>query len=232
MIVLIGQNWTTVADAKGVARLHDPDDWVAREIAAALEAKIPIYPVLVESAVMPRPEELPETLHALVRYNAMSISDQRWHSDVDRLAKVVAIDMPGSATERTLRWLQWIVSVALFVSISATAGIVACLYYPNDANLKVAKVLSNQEVAVTFVVIIACVVLLAYFANLIDPQRRVYTHAAAWTGLLSTLTFFIMFGFPKAFGLDHDPTIVIFFGSTMTAAAMLVLIGLSGFKAR
>jgi hypothetical protein len=87
MIVLIGRNWATVADAKGMARLHNPEDWVAREIAVALESKIPIYPVLVESAVMPRPEELPEPLRPLVFHNAISLSDQRWQTDVTRLGQ-------------------------------------------------------------------------------------------------------------------------------------------------
>lgn len=225
MIVLIGRTWSTAADSKGIVRLHDPEDWVAREISAALEAKIPIYPVLVESAVMPRPEELPEALRPLVRHNAMFISDHRWQSDVTRLAKVVAIDMPGSATERTLQWVQWIVSAALFVSISITAGIVAHGVYSHAA-----KVLSLAWSGVTFVVITACAMLLVYFAQLIDPRRRMYIYAAVLAGLLGTLAFFLLFGM---LGKDAEGApIVIFFGSTMTATAMLVLTGLSGFKAR
>jgi hypothetical protein len=225
MIVLIGRNWSTVADAKGVARLHDPEDWVAKEISAALESKIPIYPVLVESAVMPRPDELPEALRPLVRHNAMSISDQRWQIDVTRLAKVVAIDMPGSATERTLRRLQWVVSIALFVSVSITAGIVAYNVYHHAA-----KALSLAWSGVTFVVILACAALLLYFAQLVDPLRRLYIYAAVLTGLLGALAFFILLGILGVIA-DGAP-IAIFFGSTMTATAMLMLIGLSGFKAR
>ena len=225
MIVLIGRNWSTAADAKGVARLHDPTDWVAREISAALESKIPIYPVLVESAVMPRPEELPDALRPLVRYNAMSISDQRWQIDATRLAKVVAIDMPGSATERTLRWLQWIVSIALFLSTSTTAGIVAYNVYRHTA-----KALSLAWSGVSFVVITSCAMLLLYFAQLIDSRRRGYTYAAVLAGLLGALAFFLLLG---KLGVDDDGApIVIFFGSTITATAVLVLTGLSGFKAR
>lgn len=225
MIVLIGRNWLTVADAKGGARLHDPEDWVAREIGAALASKIPIYPVLVESAVMPRPEELPEALRTLVRYNAMSISDQRWQMDVTRLARVVAIDMPGSATERTLQWLQWIVSAALFAASSATAGLVAYDVYHHAA-----KALSLAWSGVTFVVITGCAMLLLYFAQLIDPRRRVYTYAAVLAGLLGTLLSFLVLG---TLGVnDGGAPIVMFFGSTITATAVLVLMGLSGFKAR
>jgi hypothetical protein len=225
MIVLIGKNWSTLADAKGIARLHDPEDWVAREIAAALESKIPVYPVLVESAVMPRPEELPETLRALVRHNAMSISDQRWQMDVIRLAKVVAIDLPGSATERTLESLQWVVSAALFVSVVMTVGIVAYNIYHH-----VAKALSLAWSGVTFVVLTGSAMLLLYFAHLIDARRRSYTYAAVLMALLGTLAFFLVLG---KLGIgDEGAPVVMFFGSTTTAAAVLVLIGLSRFKAK
>ncbi len=225
MIVLIGRNWATVADAKGMARLHNPEDWVAREIAVALESKIPIYPVLVESAVMPRPEELPEPLRPLVFHNAISLSDQRWQTDVTRLAKVVAIDMPGSAAERTLRFVQWIVSLALFVSMSVTSGIVAYNIYHHAA-----KGLSLAWSGVTFVVILGCATLLLYFAQLIDPLRRAYTYAAVVAGLLGTLAFFLLLG--KLGVNDDGAPIVMFWGSTMTATLLLVLMNLSGFKAR
>jgi hypothetical protein len=239
MIVLIGQRWTAVTDAKGVARLNDPGDWVAQEIAAALEAKIPIYPVLVESAVMPRPERL----RPLVRHNAISISDQRWQSDVTRLAKVVAIDMPGSAIERKLQLVQWVVSGALFLAISLTVGIVAfnvygaapkgpaaCRALPTATVLTAEGVLSRLWSGVTFVVITASAMLLVYFAQLVDRRRRVYIYAAVLTGLLGTLTFWILFGI---IGADScTAPIIMFFGSTTIATAMLALMGLSGFKAR
>ena len=44
MIVLIGRDWATVTNKTGERRLHDPDDWVAREIAAALEKESRFFP--------------------------------------------------------------------------------------------------------------------------------------------------------------------------------------------
>src|SRR5688500_704955 len=60
VIVLIGPDWLTLKNDTGLRRLDDPKDWVAAEIAAAIEMKKPIFPVLVEGASMPRAEELPE----------------------------------------------------------------------------------------------------------------------------------------------------------------------------
>ncbi len=233
MIVLIGRSWLTMTDAKGATRLHDPEDWVAREISSAMESRIPVYPVLVEAAVMPRAEELPEALRPLVRYNAMSISDQRWQSDVTRLAKVVALDMPGSAAERTLRWVQWAVSLALFLAVSGTAGVVAynashpgANNFFNDAEHG-RPFLSLAWSAVTFVVISCCVVLLLYFAQLVDAGRRIYIYAAVAAGLAGTLVSFLLL----RVGESNAP-IQAFFESTITAIAVLVLAALSGFKAR
>ena len=75
VIVLIGAKWLNATDANGQRRLDDPDDWVAREIASALNKNLPVFPVLIEGTPMPRAEDRPELLKALVRYNAASISD-------------------------------------------------------------------------------------------------------------------------------------------------------------
>lgn len=125
-IILIGNTWLTACDPDGRKRLDDPDDWVAGEIAAALEAGIPVYPVLVEGTTMPRGEELPERLRALARYNAVSISDNRWSSDVERLARIVALDIP-SATERKLQGLNMLVSSALLLTVLITSVVVVSI---------------------------------------------------------------------------------------------------------
>lgn len=226
MIVLIGRDWIGAKDTNGAVRLHDPNDWVAREIAAALERKIPIYPVLIEAAAMPRPDELPESLRPLVRHNAMSISDHRWQVDVTRLAKIVAIDIPGSAAERTLQRVQWVISLALFLTITATAAIVAW----NVFNFPGAHPLSLSLSGVSFVVITGCAMVLLFFARLIDTAKRAYVYAAVVVGLLGTLTFFLWLGVLDVTNMKAP--IVMFFGSTITGIAMLALMSLSGFKAR
>lgn len=224
MIVLIGPRWTSVADAQGRPRLHDPEDWVAREIAAALERGIPLYPVLVESAAMPRPDELPDTLRTLVRHNAMSISDQRWSMDVTRLARVVAMDVPGSAAERTLIAVQWVVSLALLLAVAGTAGTVAWNLYHDAPPLSLA--LSG----VTFLVVVICAVVLLYYARLMDPGARRYVYAAVLTGLLGTLAFWLVFG-TDILKAGREPE-VMFGGSTLVAVAVLALMNLSRFKPR
>jgi TIR domain-containing protein/von Hippel-Lindau disease tumor suppressor protein len=88
LVAVIGKHW--LRDATGAARpLNDPNDFVRIEIVAALNRNIRVIPVLVQGAVMPHPEELPEVLASFARRQALEISDQRWGYDVGRLIKIV-----------------------------------------------------------------------------------------------------------------------------------------------
>jgi hypothetical protein len=231
MIVLIGRHWTRVADDAGQARLHDPSDWVAREIASAIERRIPIYPVLVESAVMPRADELPASLKALTRFNAISISDQRWVSDVTRLARIVAIDIPGSLAERTLAVVQGLVSLALTLAIVLPALAVMLDLFQGRSGEQ--SLYSRAASGVPFVVVSGCVAVLLLYARLVDLAARRWLHAAAAVGLAGTFGAFVWAGLGTAQGIDHPQLPgVMFFASTTTAAVMLAVMNLSRFKAQ
>ena len=56
-LALIGKNWLTAKDESGRRRLHDPADFVLIEIAAALKRDIPVVPVLVQGAKVPKAEQ-------------------------------------------------------------------------------------------------------------------------------------------------------------------------------
>ncbi len=89
LIVMMGGQWLSLADASGRRRLDNPSDFVRLEIAEALNRNIRIIPVLVEGASMPRPEDLPPDLAKLTRRNAIELSDARWAFDVDRLIQTI-----------------------------------------------------------------------------------------------------------------------------------------------
>jgi hypothetical protein len=231
MIVLIGRQWARIVDEEGRVRLHDPDDWVAREIAAGLERGIPIYPVLVESAQMPRAEELPPSLKSLARYNAIALSDQRWASDVVRLARIVAIDIPGSLAERTLAVVQWVVSLALVVALALPAGLVA-LDQVQGRTVE-AALFSRAMSGVAFVIISGCVAVLLFYSRLFEPEARRWVHAAAAAGLSGTFGAFLWAGLGTKEGIEYPQLPVVMFAfSTATSAAVLALMNLSRFKAR
>jgi hypothetical protein len=84
-LTLIGPGWLDAADEKGGRRLDDKNDVVCLEISIALALSIPVIPVLLGGARMPRAAQLPEGLRPLVRLNAFELSDSRWSFDCARL---------------------------------------------------------------------------------------------------------------------------------------------------
>ena len=89
LLAIIGKGWVTARDDAGRRRLDDPMDFVRIETASALKRDIPVVPVLVHGAAMPRAEDLPDDLKALAFRNAVELTHARWESDVQLLAKAL-----------------------------------------------------------------------------------------------------------------------------------------------
>jgi len=85
LLAVIGKNWLTVTDRDGKRRLDDPYDFVRLETASALKRDIPVIPVLVHDAAMPRAEQLPDDLKELAFRNSVELTHARWPSDVQLL---------------------------------------------------------------------------------------------------------------------------------------------------
>lgn len=96
MLVLIGPQWLDIRDESGVRRLDQPGDWVRQEVASALARGIPVVPVLLEGARLPRPDELPAVLATLVERQKVELSDERWRGDINSLIERLA-RLPGLA---------------------------------------------------------------------------------------------------------------------------------------
>src|SRR5688572_22875039 len=86
LIALIGRQWLTATDAQRRRRLDASGDFVRMEIAAALRRDIAVIPLLVEEALMPSADELPEDVRPLSVRNAMHLRNASWQYDVDKLA--------------------------------------------------------------------------------------------------------------------------------------------------
>jgi len=86
VLVIIGPNWLESA-SEGTRRIDQPDDFVRREISAALATTKPVVPVLVDGATLPRADQLPAELAGLVSRQAVTLHDTSWHQDVDGLIR-------------------------------------------------------------------------------------------------------------------------------------------------
>jgi TIR domain len=89
LVAVIGPGWLVAADERGGRRLDDPDDLVRLEIGAALARGVRVIPVLVEASVMPRPEDLPDSLAGLARRNALRIRHESFRNDAGRLITAI-----------------------------------------------------------------------------------------------------------------------------------------------
>lgn len=86
MLVVIGKTWLTCTDDRGRRRLDDPNDFVRLEIESALRQKKLVVPLLVNGAVMPHSDDLPEVLKPLTRRNGIPVRpDPDFHFDMSRL---------------------------------------------------------------------------------------------------------------------------------------------------
>lgn len=54
LLAVVGPQWLTVQGPDGIRRLDEPGDWVRLELELALEKKIPILPIVVDSTPMPK----------------------------------------------------------------------------------------------------------------------------------------------------------------------------------
>ncbi len=85
LIAVIGDEWTTAADAAGRRRLDDPNDFIRLETGAALKRGIRVVPVLVGGALMPQTADLPEDLKSLTRRQAIEITHKQWEASTGEL---------------------------------------------------------------------------------------------------------------------------------------------------
>jgi glycosyltransferase involved in cell wall biosynthesis len=87
LLVIIGRNWLNARRDDGRRRLDNPDDIVRSEIATALRRNIPVIPVLVDGAAVPKAQELPEELKDLTVSNALDLRHISFQTDIDRLIR-------------------------------------------------------------------------------------------------------------------------------------------------
>jgi hypothetical protein len=126
-IVVIGSEWTTLVGADGTRRLDHADDYVRREVAAALESGRPVVPVLVGESRMPETDELPDELRPLLTRQAFTVRDVAWNDDVDGLVRRLRTEVAPGGHRRRLAAVA-----AAVVALLLVGGGVAVALWPAD----------------------------------------------------------------------------------------------------
>jgi hypothetical protein len=101
LLAVIGSDWLDVRDDDGNRRLDNPNDFVRIEIAAALQRDIPVIPILLDGAKIPRANQLPDDLKELASRNGLDVRHASFHNDMEKLIRGLkgAINLPSIEAE-------------------------------------------------------------------------------------------------------------------------------------
>lgn len=94
-LAMIGPHWGKLTDETGERRLDAWNDYVRIELESALKQEKVVIPVLVGGAKMPNPNILPESIQSLSRRNAVTLSHQRFATDVEDLINFMRDLLPS-----------------------------------------------------------------------------------------------------------------------------------------
>ncbi|WP_329254844.1 toll/interleukin-1 receptor domain-containing protein [Streptomyces sp. NBC_01478] len=89
LLAVIGPRWLDAVDAHGRPRLHDPADWVRREILQAFHSGVRVVPVLL-NANLPQEQQLPPAVARLSGQQYLRLHHRYAPADLERLVDEVA----------------------------------------------------------------------------------------------------------------------------------------------
>src|SRR5215831_5439873 len=103
LLAVIGPHWLDARDDAGSRRLDDPHDFVRIEIGAALQRSIPVIPILLDGAKVPKANQLPKDLEELSLRNGLDVRHASFHNDVDRLIRGLKGQLAEADAEKRRR---------------------------------------------------------------------------------------------------------------------------------
>jgi hypothetical protein len=101
LLALVGPSWLECESTLGSRRIDSPGDYVRLEISAALQRCIPVVPVLVRGARMPKADMLPIDVRDLAYRHSVELTHARWKSDVQLLMDALAGHVQGGRDRAT-----------------------------------------------------------------------------------------------------------------------------------
>lgn len=169
VLLFIGKKWIEPTP-EGVRRIWEPGDHVRAEVRAALEHAPKILPVLVDGAVMPQPEQLPEDIRAISTKNALPLRHESFDDDTENIMTAIL----GASRKERLWDDRGKFSVKIAYSL---AGFLAALVLSILGAL-VHQWIWNRPVGAsigdgaTTVLLIAIVIVGAWLGFLYEARRR------------------------------------------------------------
>jgi hypothetical protein len=163
----------------------------------------------------------------------MTVTDERWEFDINRLAKVLAIDVPGSVAQRRLDRLR-AATLALLLLSGALVTLAFCAALRTGAargESLIAAGFTPLSSAVPFIAIILAGAFALNALPLMEGPKRKYGWGAVTLAAVGTLVSFVTYTLTN----HAEPSwslIVNFAASTIITFVLLALISLAGFRAK
>ncbi len=110
VLALIGTTWV---DELAQRQARNATDYVRVEVATALRTRKRVVPVLLRGASVPSEAELPADLALLAKCQAITLRDESWDGDVDRLLDAIG---------RPFRW-GWFAGRALLAVFAVIVAV-------------------------------------------------------------------------------------------------------------
>lgn len=95
VLLFIGKRWL---DPESAPRICETDDHVRAEVRVALQNAPILLPVLVDGAVMPKPDLLPEDIRGITTKNALPLRHETFDDDAEN---ILATIMGGGRKQRS-----------------------------------------------------------------------------------------------------------------------------------
>jgi formylglycine-generating enzyme required for sulfatase activity len=159
LLAVIGHHWLDARDAEGKRRLDSENDFVRVEIATALQRDIPVIPILLDGAKIPKSEELPADLQGLTARNGLDVRHSSFHIDMDRLigglkardggAPALANAKAKPSEDAKNDWRRAPVLLAGFVALTCAGAAVLWFALTPRPQVPPATSASNQQTAIT-----------------------------------------------------------------------------------
>jgi hypothetical protein len=96
VLAIMGPRWMSVTAASGRPRIHDPDDWVYRELAIAFARRKRVIPVLLGGARMPATADLPPGIAELSRCQYRRLEHRQFRTNMSLLCADVRALLPDA----------------------------------------------------------------------------------------------------------------------------------------
>jgi hypothetical protein len=105
VLALIGSTWLEELNRRITQK---GTDYLRLELVTALNAGKRVIPVLLRGAALPPPSELPEDVRPITKCHAITMRDESWTADVDRLVESIG---------RPYRWDLFVLRLLIVVPL-------------------------------------------------------------------------------------------------------------------